>query len=602
MSSTTSIPVIYSSDLCDSGAQIIAHQCNCKGGSAKGLSKTMFKRFPYANVYGKDVKRKLGSIKLCGKGVKKGERYVIAMFAQALPGKPSGSDSTKKRIAAFKSCLDKIGKIKPLKSVAFPLNIGCGNAGGDWDVYHELLKEWSEKHPRTEITLVSNEAEPDADSSDDEDVAPDDESEESASDTDTSDEDSESEDEKTPKDVSTSSDSDDGTSSDDSESEDEKTPKSKKKVEAGASSESSDDADDTTSEADSSDSEATSESEAEKKVESGASSESDTDEDDDDSDTESDSSETEQNVQDDDPTSEQEEPSSSFLKWVWHSLEKSGLVNAEELLSKFESSQQDEGKCVPSVVDDGEDTVKDDHDTVGWEAMSLKEYVDDNVPDGWEKPFERVVPEIKTISKKLKAIAGDGSIYPTLSNVFTAFDLCHLDDLKVIILGQDPYPTGKATGLAFSHSTTLNKKGECKLQPSLKNIYTALKKDGFDYDKSSADLSAWAVEGVLLLNTALTITSGKKGSHITMWKDFVKKLLVYLSAECDHLVVMLWGAKAQEYSSIFGKKKHLIIKAPHPAASQYDSKNTEFFDHKPFSKANKALKKWGMDKVDWDLS
>ena len=170
---------------------------------------------------------------------------------------------------------------------------------------------------------------------------------------------------------------------------------------------------------------------------------------------------------------------------------------------------------------------------------------------------------------------------PPLKYTFRAFEECPLKDLKVVIIGQDPYPYfGVADGLAFSCGLTGNP------QPSLKNIFDALYPDlPFDDD---ADLTRWANQGVLLLNTALTTQVDKVGTHYEIWKDFIAYVLDMLSLTNSGLIFMLLGPKAQELESLIGQH-HYILKASHPASAAYSKTTWDCND--VFNKANKILEK-----------
>ena len=241
-----------------------------------------------------------------------------------------------------------------------------------------------------------------------------------------------------------------------------------------------------------------------------------------------------------------------------------------------------------------------------WKDMSLIEHTRNGIPEGWEDFFEDILENdgLKDVSKLLSKEAKKYEIYPPIREVYSAFDDCAPEDIKVVIIGQDPYHTeGAAMGVAFGHHDD-----RVKLQPSIRNVYKCLEKDGIEVNWDSGDLSLWRFQGVFLINTALTVRKGEAGSHAPKsksqagpWEYFAGQLFMHLNEVCDHLVVMMWGSKAHAYASSFSQDKHLHIKAPHPAASAYNPSNTEFFDHKPFSRANKQLGKWGKETIDWNL-
>ena len=181
-------------------------------------------------------------------------------------------------------------------------------------------------------------------------------------------------------------------------------------------------------------------------------------------------------------------------------------------------------------------------------------------------------------------------VYPKRGKTFRAFQMCPLESVKVVILGQDPYHDGSATGLAFANDGG-------RVSPSLNNIIQAVRNDfgAVSVDKS---LESWAKQGVLLLNTALTVEKGKAGSHINMWMPFTRDIITRLSVEKPDLIWVLWGKKAQEYEKhIMYPAGHTILKAPHPAAESYSGGKAGFFTCGHFKKINDKLEQpiqWGV--------
>ncbi len=183
-------------------------------------------------------------------------------------------------------------------------------------------------------------------------------------------------------------------------------------------------------------------------------------------------------------------------------------------------------------------------------------------------------------------------IFPPGRLIFRAFDECPVDEVKVVILGQDPYHTpGVANGLAFS----ANK--DQKIPPSLRNIYKEMQSDlGID-SPENPDLSSWAKQGVLLLNSTLTVEKGKAGSHQGKgWEEFTDEVILRLSNLTENLVFFLWGAYAQKKGGSIDTSKHLVIESPHPSPFSADK---GFFGSKPFSKANEYLKSHGKNTISW---
>ena len=186
------------------------------------------------------------------------------------------------------------------------------------------------------------------------------------------------------------------------------------------------------------------------------------------------------------------------------------------------------------------------------------------------------------------------TIYPPKKERFNAYNLTAFSDVKVVILGQDPYHgEGQAHGLAFS---VHNQK---KLPPSLINIYKELVDDMGCELPISGDLSSWADQGVFLLNTVLTVRAASAGSHQKQgWEEFTDATIRLLSEKKEHLVFVLWGKPAQKKEKLIDTSKHLVLKAPHPSPlSSYRG----FFGSKPFSKSNAYLVQNGIKPIEWCL-
>lgn len=184
------------------------------------------------------------------------------------------------------------------------------------------------------------------------------------------------------------------------------------------------------------------------------------------------------------------------------------------------------------------------------------------------------------------------TVFPPIHNLFSAFSLTSFSDVRLVILGQDPYhKEGQAHGLAFSvpHNVTI--------PPSLLNIYRELKTDIGLPISTSGDLTHWAKQGVLLLNSTLTVRAGKAGSHRQLgWEKFTDAVIKDISKQKEHIVFMLWGNHAQAKSSLIDATKHLILTAPHPSPlSAYRG----FFGCKHFSKANIYLKNHNISPIQW---
>lgn len=183
-------------------------------------------------------------------------------------------------------------------------------------------------------------------------------------------------------------------------------------------------------------------------------------------------------------------------------------------------------------------------------------------------------------------------VYPPGSRIFRAFDACPFGQVKVVILGQDPYHgPGQANGLCFSVNP------EVREPPSLVNIFKELQDDLGRPPHADRTLEHWARQGVLLLNATLTVRGGQPMSHTGKgWEEFTDTALRTLTESRDHLVVILWGSHAWKKGAFVDPVRHCVIRSPHPSPlSAYRG----FFGSRPFSRANQALAAWGKDPVDW---
>ena len=199
----------------------------------------------------------------------------------------------------------------------------------------------------------------------------------------------------------------------------------------------------------------------------------------------------------------------------------------------------------------------------------------------------------KNMVKYLNKEYNEKEIFPLKSNIFKAFSLTDYNDVKVVILGQDPYHGfGEANGLAFSVNDNV------KLPPSLKNIFKELESD-LNIKNDKGDLSNWAIQGVLLLNTVLTVRAHQANSHQGKgWETFTDAVIQAVNAQDRPIVYFLWGRPAQMKEKMLTNPKHLVLKAPHPSPlSAYRG----FFGCKHFSQANEFLKANGIEPIDWQI-
>ena len=187
------------------------------------------------------------------------------------------------------------------------------------------------------------------------------------------------------------------------------------------------------------------------------------------------------------------------------------------------------------------------------------------------------------------------TIYPPKQEIFRALNLCDFDDVKVVILGQDPYhEPHQANGLAFSVTK------DVRIPPSLVNIYKELHDDLGCYLPNHGNLEQWAEQGVLLLNTVLTVQAHHAMSHRGVgWEQFTDAVIKKVNEIDRPIVFILWGKPAQEKAKMLNNPKHLILKAPHPSPlSAYRG----FFGSKPFSQTNEFLKTHGETPIDWQIT
>jgi len=184
------------------------------------------------------------------------------------------------------------------------------------------------------------------------------------------------------------------------------------------------------------------------------------------------------------------------------------------------------------------------------------------------------------------------TIYPRGTDIFKAFDRCDFDNIKVVIIGQDPYHgPGQANGLCFSVYEGM------RFPPSLLNIFKEIRADLGKPIPASGDLERWARQGVLLLNATLTVKANSPGSHQNRgWELFTDAVIKKISDEKEGIVFLLWGAYAQKKGEIIDRSKHLVLMSAHPSPFSADR---GFFGCKHFSKANAYLKSKGKSEIDW---
>lgn len=216
------------------------------------------------------------------------------------------------------------------------------------------------------------------------------------------------------------------------------------------------------------------------------------------------------------------------------------------------------------------------------------------IAESWKKRLEPefAKPYFQDLVSFVKTEFAMEKVYPPGKEIFRAFDACAFEDVKVVILGQDPYHgPGQANGLCFSVH-----KGVA-YPPSLLNIFKEIKDDLGKEIPPDGDLERWARQGVLLLNATLTVRAHQAGSHQNKgWEAFTDEVIRILAEERSNLVFMLWGAYAQKKGQLINREKHLILSTVHPSPL---SAHRGFFGCKHFSKANAYLISKGLNPVEW---
>ncbi len=211
----------------------------------------------------------------------------------------------------------------------------------------------------------------------------------------------------------------------------------------------------------------------------------------------------------------------------------------------------------------------------------------------WKKALENefLEPYWEVLTSSVRSEYETKKVYPPAKDIFRAFDLCPIDSVKVVIIGQDPYHgSGQANGLSFSVNDGV------ALPPSLKNIFQEINDDLGITPQASGDLTRWATQGVLMLNSVLTVLANQPASHAGIgWEAFTDGVIQTLNAKRTHVVYMLWGKYAQAKGAVIDKENNLVLTSGHP--SPYSA--TTFFGNHHFSKCNEYLKEHGIKEIDW---
>ncbi|MDO4593875.1 MAG: uracil-DNA glycosylase [Tissierellia bacterium] len=218
------------------------------------------------------------------------------------------------------------------------------------------------------------------------------------------------------------------------------------------------------------------------------------------------------------------------------------------------------------------------------------------IGNSWDKLLEKEwqMSYYKTLRKLLIEEYKKYKIYPEMNDIFNALKYVSYEDCKVVILGQDPYHgVNQANGFSFSV------KKDVKIPPSLLNIFKEMSSDINTYIPDNGDLTKWARQGVLLLNSTLTVRAHQPNSHQNIgWQMLTDRIIELLNNRKKPMVFILWGKNAQNKKKLITNKNHLIIESSHPSPfAAYRG----FFGSKPFSRTNQFLKEHDMDEVDWQI-
>jgi uracil-DNA glycosylase len=217
------------------------------------------------------------------------------------------------------------------------------------------------------------------------------------------------------------------------------------------------------------------------------------------------------------------------------------------------------------------------------------------IEESWKKHLEQEFekPYFSNLIEFVKAEYASTVVYPPGKLIFNAFDKCSFDNTKVVIIGQDPYHgVNQANGLSFSVNDGVAS------PPSLQNIFKEIRDDLDIPIPRSGNLERWASQGVLLLNSTLTVRAGEAGSHQKKgWETFTDAVIKCISEEKEHVVFMLWGKYAQDKGKVIDESKHCVLKAKHPSpmAANYGG----WFGTKHFSQANKYLISKALEPIQW---
>ena len=218
-----------------------------------------------------------------------------------------------------------------------------------------------------------------------------------------------------------------------------------------------------------------------------------------------------------------------------------------------------------------------------------------NITTSWKAHLNEAfdAPYFKSLIDFVEEEYKENTCFPEKDKIFNAFNLCSFEDLKVVIIGQDPYHgVGQANGLCFSVNEGIS------IPPSLKNIYKELENDLGNVVSNNGNLEAWAKQGVLLLNATLTVRAHEAGSHQKKgWETFTDSVIKLISDEKENVVFLLWGGFAKKKVKLIDEEKHTVLTTGHP--SPLSANRGYWFDNKHFSKTNFQLEQVGFQPLIW---
>ncbi len=235
------------------------------------------------------------------------------------------------------------------------------------------------------------------------------------------------------------------------------------------------------------------------------------------------------------------------------------------------------------------------------QQWTITQIVQNRCPKGWRDLFVKCYDEFPYIDKVLNEHKMKGnSIFPLMKDIFSVYSLCKPEDVRVVIIGQDPYHTIDLEGLPVANGISFSTRRGVPIPRSLSNIYKELCKEipGYRYP-AHADLTKWVRQGVFMLNTCLTVNKSSAGSHKTLWRNFTKETLVHLSSKNKNIIFMLWGKVAGNFVRKYVRNSGIFLETSHPSPF---SANRGFFGCGHFRRTNEILIERNETPIDWSIT